>query len=164
MFFWKVRTVAVAQGQQPKGKEKQSKENQEKPTTKALAETQPTVKKTCQIGIDRTVYKLLTKQRKQKRNMNQMEEDEKEAKVGWRGPREQPSEIPAKRRIFSKNNLVLTSLPSIQPIHTILTNMCGSGYTEIINLNVKLNAERKASMQTIKPSHSRKTGQNLSFF
>ena len=48
--------------------------------------------------------------------MNRMEEDEKEEeeKVGWRGPREQPSEIPMKRRIFNKNNLV--SFPSIQPI------------------------------------------------
>ena len=104
MFFWKkLRTVAVP----PPRQQPESQENQEKPS-KAAAVKQLTVKKTCQIGIDRTVYKLLTKQRKQKRNMNRMEEDEKgeEEKMGWRGPREQPSEIPMKRRIFSKNNMV----------------------------------------------------------
>ena len=105
MFFWKVRTVAEPpQRQQPK-----KKENEEKPP-KASAETQPTGKKTCQIGIDRTVYKLLTKQRKSKTNMNRIEDNEKEEeeKVGWRGPREEASEIPAQRRIISKKNLVLT--------------------------------------------------------
>ena len=52
----------------------------------------------------------LTKQKKQRRNLNRIEEDEKgeEEKVGWRGPREEPSEIPMKRKIFCKNNLVLT--------------------------------------------------------
>ena len=105
MFFWKVRSVTVPPPRQQPGR----KENEEKPP-KASAETQPTGKKTCQIGIDRTVYKLLTKQRKSKTNMNRIEDNEKEEeeKVGWRGPREEASEIPAQRRIVSKKNLVLT--------------------------------------------------------
>ena len=121
MFFWKVRSVTVPPPRQHPGR----KENKEKPP-KPSDETKPTVKKTCQIGIDRTVYKLLTKQRKQKRNMNRMEEGEKEEeeKVGWRGPREQPSEIPMKRRIFSKNNLVHKL--RFNSIHTYnIANLCG---------------------------------------
>ena len=68
------------------------------------------MKKTYQVGIDRTVYGLLRKQRKEKLNLNKKEDSknkkEEEGKVRWRGPREQPSEIPMKRNIFSKNNLV----------------------------------------------------------
>ena len=121
MFFWKVRSVTVPPPRQQPGR----KENKEKPP-KPSDETKPTVKKTCQIGIGRTVYKLLTKQRKQKTNMNRTEDNKKE-KVGWRGPREEPSEIAARRRIFSKNNLVIsfTTFPSIQPIHLMLANVCG---------------------------------------
>ena len=123
MFFWKVKTVGVPPPrQQPERKDNQgkpAKENEEK-KPKAAAEKQSTTKDTCQIGIGRTVYKLLTKPRKQKRNMNRMEEDEKgeEEKVGWRGPREQPGEIPVKRRIFSKNNLVLTQVSFQFNLHT----------------------------------------------
>ena len=108
----------TAAGQQP-----EKKDNKGKPP-KAAAEKQSTTNETCQVGIDRTVYKLLTKQRKQNRNMIRMEEDEKEEeeKVGWRGPREEASEIPAQRRIVSKKNLVLTQFNpySIE----ILGNMC----------------------------------------
>ena len=99
MFFWKVNTVAVP----PPRQQPESKENQEKPS-KDEAETQPTVKKTCQSGLDRTVYKLLTKRRKGKMNLNLNQKEE--GKEGWRGPREQPSEIPVERKIFKKNNLV----------------------------------------------------------
>ena len=137
MFFWKVKTVAVP----PPRQQPESKENQEKPS-KDEAETQPTVKKTCQIGIDRTVYKLLTKQGKQKRNMKRTRETGEEEKVGWRGPREQPSEIPVKRRIFRKNNLVRFFISLIQLLRDI-------------NINIQLNQENRVPMH---PSYSRKTG------
>ena len=118
MFFWKVRTVKMP----PPRQQPERKKNQE---TQSKAEAE-TLDKTCKNGIDRTVYKLLTKQMRKKMKRNQKEDEknekEEERKVGWRGPREQPSEIPVRRKILNKNDLV-QQVSFINKLILIMTNL-----------------------------------------
>ena len=118
MFFWKVKVGDKSATETKDNDEKPSEDaaenksthqeskdnNDEKPSE---AESEKKSSKTLKESVDRTVYKILTRQRQKRSNPMKKKENEKEADIGevkWRGPREQQSEVPIQRKIHSVRN------------------------------------------------------------
>ena len=100
MLFWKVKVT-----KNPTKPASKSKAKNEKPSEDATATKSTNVG---QESVDRTIYKLLTRQtgkrsnpqkRKGETNVEGEGEEEGEGGVKWRGPREEASEVPAQRKV-----------------------------------------------------------------
>ena len=97
MFFWKRHSVS---GPPPPLSQPERKKEEKKNSSKLSTSNPPSLDMGCSESIDRTMYKLLTKQRGKRSGQKQKTAGKVD---GWRGPREQLSELPAQRKESTKS-------------------------------------------------------------
>ena len=94
MLFWKVKVAKNPTKPASKSKAKNEKSSEDATATKST--------NVGQESVDRTIYKLLTRQTGKRSNPKKKKEGEGgegEGGVKWRGPREEASEVPAQRKV-----------------------------------------------------------------
>ena len=97
MFNWEVRAKQPFVKPGPVSKDEDRKQTQKFPKKKGKKG------KSCKKSFDRKLLKVLTKTKRKGSKTKHKKVSEKDS---WRGPRELPSEIPVKRRVFKKKNQV----------------------------------------------------------
>ena len=94
MFTWKVKP------QQHHTKPKPENKNKDEKQDKTLTTKSVTVDQTCQESIDKTIFKIMSRVRRS--GSKKTKQGEIREKDSWRGPREQPSEIPVQKQTNNK--------------------------------------------------------------
>ena len=99
MFFWKGHSVS---GPPPPLSQPERKKEEKKKPSKLSTFNPPSLIMGCSESIDQAVYKLLTKQRGKSSRQKQKTAFKRDE---WRGPREQLSEVPARRKVSNKKGV-----------------------------------------------------------
>ena len=97
MFNWEVRAKQYFVKPEPTNKDEERRQTQKLPKKEAKKG------KSCKKSFDKKLLKVLTKSKGKRLKTKRKKVSEKDS---WRGPRELPSEIPVKRRVFKKKNQV----------------------------------------------------------
>ena len=97
MFNWEVKAKQTFVKPEPVNNYEDRRQTQKLPKKEGNKE------RSCKKSFDRKLLKVLTKT---KRKGSKTKRKEGTKKDSWRGPRELPSEIPVKRRVFKKKNQV----------------------------------------------------------
>ena len=104
MFSWKQHSLKLNRN----NIKEEKKDSNEKNSSKKDSSKKLTVIQKCEENIDQNVYKVLTKGngRRSKPKPEKVTQDD-----GWKGPREQPSEIPLRRNILERKRQVPIQSP-----------------------------------------------------
>ena len=114
MFTWRVKLQQPGTKPQLENKNEKQKRSSKRSDSKSAKE----VDSNCKEMVDQRVIKILTKS-KGKRSTPKREKQSKND--GWRGPRENPSEILQRRKILKKEPEVFCDLFKIIHSKTVLS-------------------------------------------